>query len=62
MAQVLFMLAGGQMQVYHARNPKESLLWQIANRHYDEFEAAYPEVYQLQAEERQNEECRMQKT
>ena len=50
------------MQVYHARNPKESLLWQIANRHYDEFEAAYPEVYQLQAEERLNEECRMQKT
>ena len=40
------MLAGGQMQVYRARNPKESLLWQIANRHYDEFEAAYPEVYQ----------------
>ena len=34
------------MQVYRARNPKKSLLWQIANRHYDEFEAAYPEVYQ----------------
>ena len=33
-------------QVYRARNPKKSLLWQIANRHYDEFEAAYPEGYQ----------------
>ena len=58
MAQVFFMLAGGPMQVYRARNPKRPLLWQIANRHYDEFEAAYPEAYQLQAEERQNEECR----
>ena len=46
MAQVFFMLAGGQMQVYRARNPKKSLLWQIANRHYDEFEAVYPEAYQ----------------
>ena len=34
------------MQVYRARNPKKSLLWQIAHRHYDEFEAAYPEAYQ----------------
>ena len=25
------------MQVYRARNPKKSPLWQIANRHYDEF-------------------------
>ena len=40
------MLAGGQMQVYRARNPKKSPLWQIAHRHYDEFEAAYPEAYQ----------------
>ena len=56
------MLAGGPMQVYHARNPKKSLRWQIAKRHYDEFEAAYPQAYQLQAEERQKEECRMQKT
>ena len=34
------------MQVYRARNPKKSPLWQIAHRHYDEFEAAYPEAYQ----------------
>ena len=30
------------MQVYRARNPKKSPLWQCAHRHYDEFEAAYP--------------------
>ena len=47
MAYVLSMLAGGPMQVYRARNPKKSLLWQIAHRHYDEFEAAYPEAYQV---------------
>src|ERR1039457_2171407 len=34
------------MQVYRARNPKKSPLWQCAHRHYDEFEAAYPEAYQ----------------
>jgi hypothetical protein len=34
------------MQVYRARNPKQSPLWQCANRHYDEFEEAYPEHYQ----------------
>jgi hypothetical protein len=34
------------MQVYRARNPKKSPLWQCANRHYDEFEEAYPEKYQ----------------
>jgi len=34
------------MQVYRARNPKKSPLWQCARRHYDEFEAAYPEAYQ----------------
>jgi len=34
------------MQVYRARNPKKSPLWQWAHRHYDEFEAAYPEAYQ----------------
>jgi hypothetical protein len=34
------------MQAYRARNPKKSPLWQIAHRHYDEFEAAYPEAYQ----------------
>ena len=33
MAYVLSMLAGGPMQVYRARNPKKSLLWQIAHRH-----------------------------
>ena len=33
MAQVFLMLAGGPMQVYRARNPKKSLLWQIAHRH-----------------------------
>ncbi len=46
MAHVRFMLAGGSMQVYRARNPKKSPLWQCAHRHYDEFEAAYPEAYQ----------------
>ena len=34
------------MQVYRARNPKKSPLWQCAHRHYDEFEGAYPEAYQ----------------
>lgn len=34
------------MQVYRARNPKKSPLWQCANRHYDQFEEAYPEQYQ----------------
>ena len=38
MAHVPFMLAGGPMQVYRARNPKKSPLWQCASRHYDEFE------------------------
>ena len=33
------------MQVYRARNPKESPLWQCAHRHYDEFEDVYPEAY-----------------
>ena len=37
MAHVPFMLAGGFMQVYRARNPKKSPLWQCASRHYDEF-------------------------
>src|ERR1035441_6460786 len=40
------MLADGSMQVYRARNPKKSPLWQCAHRHYDEFEEAYPEQYQ----------------
>ena len=38
------------MQVYRARNPKKSPLWQIPNRHYDEFEAAYPEAYEAKAD------------
>jgi hypothetical protein len=46
MAHVPSMLADGSMQVYRARNPKKSPLWQCAHRHYDEFEAAYPEAYQ----------------
>ena len=29
------MLAGGPMQVYRARNPKKSPLWQCVHRHYD---------------------------
>ena len=40
------MLAGGPMQVYRARNPKKSPLWQCVRRHYEEFEAVYPEKYQ----------------
>src|SRR3974377_1230129 len=46
MAEALFILEGGPMQVYRARNPKKSLLWQCAHRHYDEFEGIYSEVYQ----------------
>ena len=46
MAQVFIMLAVSSMQVYRARNPKKSPLWQCADRHYDEFEAVYPEAYQ----------------
>jgi hypothetical protein len=37
------------MQVYRARNPKKSPLWQCADRQYDEFEAAYPEAYEARA-------------
>ncbi|MGO9202132.1 MAG: transposase [Limisphaerales bacterium] len=40
------MLAASSMQVYRARNPKKSPLWQCADRHYDEFEAVYPQAYQ----------------
>jgi hypothetical protein len=40
------MLADGSMQVYRARNPKKSPLWQCAHRHYDEFEQEYPQTYQ----------------
>ena len=46
MAHVSFMLAGALMQVYRARNPRKSPLWQCAHRHYDEFEQSYPEKYQ----------------
>ena len=41
MAQVLFILAASVMQVYRARHPKKSPLWQCVHRHCDEFEAAY---------------------
>ena len=41
MAQVLFILAASVMQVYRARHPKKSPLWQCVHRHYDEFEAGY---------------------
>jgi hypothetical protein len=34
------------MQVYRARNPRKSPLWQCARRHYEEFEQAYPDKYQ----------------
>ncbi|HPC62329.1 MAG TPA: transposase [Verrucomicrobiota bacterium] len=34
------------MQLYRARNPKQSPLWQCAHRHYAEFEEVYPEQYQ----------------
>ena len=34
------------MQVYRARNPKQSPLWQCAHRHYNDFEEIYPEAYQ----------------
>ncbi len=46
MADVFIMLAASSMQVYRARNPKKSPLWQCASRHYDEFEEMYEEVYQ----------------
>ena len=34
------------MDVYRARNPRKSPLWQCAHRHYDEFERVYPDKYQ----------------
>ena len=40
-------MGGGLMQVYRARNPRKSPLWQCAHRHYDEFEQVYPEAYHL---------------
>ena len=46
MTHVLFMLGDGLMQVYRARNPRKSPLWQCAHRHYEEFEEVYPEQYQ----------------
>lgn len=33
------------MQLYRARNPKKSPLWQILSRHFEEFVQIYPEVY-----------------
>jgi hypothetical protein len=46
MAHLPFTLGDGFMQVYRARNPRKSPLWQCAHRHYDAFEQAYPEQYQ----------------
>ncbi|HEV2392372.1 MAG TPA: transposase zinc-binding domain-containing protein, partial [Verrucomicrobiae bacterium] len=46
MTQVFPILVHGFMQVYRAKNPRKSPLWQCANRHYDEFEALYPEKYE----------------
>ena len=34
------------MQLYRARNPKKSLLWQCAHRHFAEFVEIYPQQYQ----------------
>lgn len=33
------------MQLYHARNPKKSPLWQCVHRHFDEFVDIYPNQY-----------------
>jgi len=46
MAHIPSILDGGFMQVYRARNPRKSPLWQCARRHYDEFEEIYPTQYQ----------------
>ncbi|HWT83259.1 MAG TPA: transposase, partial [Candidatus Methylomirabilis sp.] len=46
MAHLPFTLGAGFMQVYRARNPRKSALWQCAHRHYDQFEEVYPEKYQ----------------
>ena len=46
MAQVLFMLAAGSMQLYRASNPRKSPLWQCAHRHFAEFVEIYPHDYQ----------------
>ena len=34
------------MQLYQARNPKKSPLWQCVHRHFYEFVEVYPEQYQ----------------
>ena len=34
------------MQIYRARNPRKSPLWQCTHRHYAEFRERYPEHYQ----------------
>ena len=39
-------MAGTIMQLYRAKNPKKSPLWQCASRHFDEFLDRYPEHYQ----------------
>ncbi len=34
------------LRVYHPREPKESVLWQILNRHYEDFEKSYEEKFE----------------
>ncbi|MEE8415252.1 MAG: transposase [Desulfobacterales bacterium] len=34
------------LSVYHPRDPKASSLWQIFNRHYDDFEKSYSEKFE----------------
>ena len=34
------------MQLYRARNPRKSLLWQCAHRHFATFVEIYPQDYQ----------------
>ena len=35
-----------EIPFYHRRDPFESPLWQLVDRHYDEFELVYPERYE----------------
>jgi len=34
------------LSIYHPRDPKASPLWQILDRHYDDFEKSYPEKFE----------------
>ncbi len=34
------------LSVYHPRDPKASPLWQILDRHYDDYEKSYPEKFE----------------